>query len=163
MEPKSTSDPKVVKMFRRLEAFLDRELPEGATNLTLYNAETGRAFAALMAPETYHHVVEYIRDLESALEEIQGLLFDAEEQIEILENDNALLDIIDAQNEVLQGRVNHPGMISISEEEYEDLKARTLGPDPRRGYWAFTGNDVAGNAYDDIHPFTSDVAAARGL
>lgn len=84
MQPKSTSDPKVIKMFRKLEAFLDRELPGGKTALTFYNAETGRAFAVLLSPQTYHDVTEYTKDLENALDEAGDLLLDAEEQIEIL-------------------------------------------------------------------------------
>ena len=84
MQPKSTSDPKVIKMFRKLEAFLDRELPGGKAALTFYNAETGRAFAVLLSPQTYHDVTEYTKDLENALDEAEELLLDAEEQIEIL-------------------------------------------------------------------------------
>lgn len=70
----------------------------GETAIGLFNAETGRNFAVLMTPgfrfDDVQHEKWLAAELESALETIK-----------VLEDDNALLDIIDAQNDVLQSRV----------------------------------------------------------
>lgn len=98
MDVKISKDPKIAKMFRRSERFLDDEGLETHKVIQFHNEDTGRVFAVLTRPETYEEIIA----------EMQGLgaeLKDAMETITILEDDNALLALIDAQNDVLMERV----------------------------------------------------------
>jgi hypothetical protein len=99
MEREVSTDAKTIKMFRRLERFLDGKILEGRPVVHFKNAETGRVFAVFMTPEQLQEILaEGSRieiDLDAALETIG-----------VLEDDNALLDIIDGFNDVLQGRVS---------------------------------------------------------
>lgn len=97
MELKVSTDPKIVKMFRRLEKFLDQEGLEGTESISMQNAETGRVFAVLLRPENWDKLFKLNLELAQELDR-------AQEAIDILEDDNALLALIDAQNDVLMGR-----------------------------------------------------------
>ena len=98
MEINYSEDPKLRKAFRRIERMLDELAAEGKSSIGLINAETGRSFGVLMTTERRREDVQHEKRLAAELES-------ALETIKILEEDNALLDIIDAQNDVLQGRV----------------------------------------------------------
>ena len=98
MDIKVSGDIKTVKMFRRLEEFLDREELAGMDMIDFQNAETGRVFAVVLTPAAFERVSDYIDALDAELNE-------AMDTIARLEDDHQLLAIIDAQNEVLMGRV----------------------------------------------------------
>jgi uncharacterized coiled-coil protein SlyX len=133
MELKTSTDPKIVKMFRRLEKFVDDEgLATFGRAIDFINAETRRTFAVMIDPDR--------------LDDLLAQLDAANETIATLEDDNALLALIDAQNDVLMGRAypteavpalefdgvpftytndappaeDSPGVI-ISAQEYEEL------------------------------------------
>jgi len=96
METTFYEDPKIGKMFRRLEEFLDNEVfVNGVTNTAMINAETGRVFAVVLTPQQRADDVAREKALVSDLA-------DALATIATLEDDNVLLDLIDAQNELLQ-------------------------------------------------------------
>lgn len=220
MEIKASADPKIVEMFRRLEQFLDSEGLTEKKIIELQNAETGRVFAAFVNPESFYALVGERNGLKSTLDEIKDLLLEGASVIDDLELENdRLLDIIDSQNEVLQGRVildkkfedeaevgeENSGSFQWTKEWLETLKGEVLRPrfgesrgaiawldawldlfidailsscspstedgaapetvdgDSVVAAFEFIRNEVVGNAYDDVHPFTADVAAARGL
>jgi len=145
MEIKVSTDPKTVKMFRRLERFLDDEGLATGHSIDFQNAETGRVFATFVPTESYRELLEDNKYLVGALREAQALMFEAAEHIDFLEDGNALLDLIDLQNEVIQGRA------IMDEAELSDDEGHGPGPFPIPGTngqveWVFTGNDVAGNA-----------------
>jgi len=105
MEEKTSANPKTVKMFRRLERFLDDAgLVEGKA-IDLKNAETGRVFATFVRPESFRLTVKALTSTKESLSEVGDLLLEGADAIDALEAENdRLLDIIDLQNEVLQGR-----------------------------------------------------------
>ena len=91
MVQKISTDPKIVKMFRRLERFLDQEGLAGGAAIDFINAETWRKFATFIAPEV--------------LDDLLAQLDSANETIAMLEDEGTLLALIDAQNDVLMGRL----------------------------------------------------------
>ena len=91
MDMKVSTDPKIVKMFRRLERFLDQEGLAGGAAIDFINAETWRKFATFIAPEV--------------LDDLLAQLDAANETIAMLEDESTLLALIDAQNDVLMGRL----------------------------------------------------------
>jgi len=98
MELKTSTDPKIVKMFRRLEKFLDQEgLATLGRSVDFMNAETGRVFAVFLSPDSRR---ELTKERDALLDQLTA----ANVTLEILEDDNALLALIDAQNNVLMGR-----------------------------------------------------------
>lgn len=149
MELKVSSDPKIVKMYRRLEKFLDQEEMTGSRSITFINAETGRNFATFISPESFEAFLRERAEMQEALREAHGLLSEAAKQIEFLEDDNAMLDLIDLQNEVIQGRAIMDEA-PITPAVHDNVN------------WTLTENLVAANS-GYIHPFTSDVAGRRGL
>lgn len=104
----------------------------GETAIGLFNAETGRNFAVLMTPGFRFDDVQREKLLAAELES-------ALETIKILQEDNALLDIIDAQNDVLMGRCEPYQERGKAEAEYYGASP-TLEEALR---WSRTGNDVA--------------------
>ena len=134
VDTRISTDPKITEMFRRLEHFLDDEFQSSLQVIDLKNSETGRIFATFIRPDV-------LNNLEAALE-------DAHETISILGNGNALLDLIDAQNEVIMGRV------AVDEMETRDPEV-SANVD-----WPFLSNGMSGNAGYLLNAFTADVAAA---
>jgi hypothetical protein len=174
METKISTDPKTVKMFRRLEKFLDQEGIGSGRSINFQNAETGRVFAIFVSPDTFEAMESVINEQDKELEL-------AQEIIDYLEDGNGLLDIIDAQNDVLQGRVivdeveGERGIGVISPREWEHLARKW---EEELHLWE-TGQKVRletiadgppgpPREYDNVDrgffAFTSDVAAcSRGL
>src|ERR1035438_1667087 len=112
MQQKVSTDKKIVKMFRRLEKFLDAEgLSTLGRSVMFQNFETKREFAVFLSPESFNDIREYTETLRALVKEGAELALEAaahidslEDNIDVLTDDNALLAIIDAQNDVLQGR-----------------------------------------------------------
>jgi len=93
-----STDPKTVKMFRRLERFLDAEALKVRKGIHFQNAETGRVFGVFFPPDHFDSLLAHLEYLEDELDS-------ANATISALEDESTLLGIIDAQNDVLQGRV----------------------------------------------------------
>jgi hypothetical protein len=141
METKISTDPKTVKMFRRLEKFLDQEGIGSGRSINFQNAETGRVFAIFVSPDTFEAMESVINEQDKELEL-------AQEIIDYLEDGNGLLDIIDAQNDVLQGRV----IVDEVEAEFDNVARTFIADAPKK--------------HEDqprVFAFTADVVAARGL
>lgn len=151
VERKVSTDKKTRKMFRRLEKFVDEE-GQGKKVIDFYNAETRRHFATVVSPEHFEALLDQNRELDQLLREAMNT-------IEVLEDDNALLGIIDAMNEVLQGRAN------ADEAELFDQDAVTDFPpgETADSQWTWTGGTVGVSApiLHPFNPFTADVAAAH--
>jgi hypothetical protein len=96
MDMKVSTDPKIIKMFRKLERFLDGEGLANKKVIDFYNAETGRVFATVISPTAY-------RELVSGVNQLEADFADALATIALLEDYNALLGLIDAQNDVIMG------------------------------------------------------------
>lgn len=131
MDLKISTDPKTVKMLRRLEKFLDSDVLKGKELLDFKNAETGRVFAVFLTPAALQKVSDYIDAQEAELNE-------ALDTIEVLEDIVALLDIIDSQNEVLMGRVSVE-----SDAEIERLTAKVEQRARDENFWHQRANDLA--------------------
>jgi len=179
-----STDPKTVKMFRRLEKFLDDEgLGLLGGSVQFQNAETLDVFAVFLSPESFS---ESLRERDLLLEQLSatvesfGTLFAerirvqeelnaALETIAVLEDDSALLDIIDALNDVLQGRCAPKDDAELFDQDATDVGEHlsvhytfTDAP-PAEGQvddqpWAFIGG-IRGVGFpdlDEFHAFTSD-------
>ena len=92
------TDKKTIKFVRQAERIIDENSLKNDSGILLANADTQRTFGLLLSIDTWEALVEVDHAKSDALD-------DALATIEVLEDDNALLDIIDGLNDVLQGRV----------------------------------------------------------
>ena len=149
MDTKISPDPKTVKMFRRLERFLDNEDLTSIQAIDFQNAETGRIFATFVTQELLDDVASLVRELRYLRAEISEsvqLNSEAADRLErILEDKNAMLDIINLQNEIIQGRAAADETEACAPEVLNNVD------------WSST----YAAQYSRIHPFPADVATAR--